>query len=507
MAAVETTNMVEAEQLLDDGSAADLTDIVDFSRGLHAIQSTKLILRVAAAGLSVCLVFVLLNQRILRVGIPQRSGADDSHSPDAPESANLEKLLVKAEAPAKIDTFILASRGKFCNAKEGRLFLGEDRFLDVDRACEERCRQTLGCNYYMVSGSWCQLSNSCLSTSTRQNASLYMRTNITRVLFVGDSLTYVESLPGQLVTVAASLGRRLEVATYSMGGCSLLAQTAKYNGGVNKLMGLENGEYEWDYIVLQEHSMLPTVKSLRDAYFTPAVDIFAHEKGPAKIVLHLPESFSTGDPGFCRPPSKAANSTKCWPLGHITDYLEPLCKSNTKDYLKGIPCMTYANLRGAMETASQTGADLISPGGLAWMVASGWSFHGEIDTCKAAIDKEYSTPFEVEMKPANLNLAYLKLYMKENRRTSRLGTLVHPSRLGQYLNALTLYATLFGSPVGSTAQPTCWSHCYGDDWHREPPGIFKSKMPRSDLKKLQQLAVETVDWLKVAQLWAQMNDS
>ena len=120
-------------------------------------------------------------------------------------------------------------------------------------------------------------------------------------------------------------------------------------------MGLDNGEYEWDYIILQEHSMLPAVKSLRDAYFTPAVHDFVRNKGPAKIVLHMPESFNTGDVGFCRPPSNTKNTTKCWPRGHIKEYLEPLCKSNTKDYLSGVPCMTYANLRGFLDTASRTG--------------------------------------------------------------------------------------------------------------------------------------------------------
>lgn len=168
--------------------------------------------------------------------------------------------------------------------------------------------------------------------------------------------------------------------------------------------------------------------------------------------------------------------------------------------------MTYANLRGFLDTASKTGADQISPGGLAWMTASGWSFNGELDHCKAAIDKEYDTPLELQMEPANFDLAYIKLYMDENKRTSRLGTLVHPSRIGQYLNALILYATIFGSPLGSTAQPTCWSHCYGDDWQKEPSGIFKSKVPLPILEKLQRLAVQTVDWFKVASLWADMGE-
>lgn len=167
--------------------------------------------------------------------------------------------------------------------------------------------------------------------------------------------------------------------------------------------------------------------------------------------------------------------------------------------------MTYANMRGVMDTASRAGADLISPGGLAWMTATGWSFHGELDHCKAEIDKEYDNPLEVQMEPANFDLAFLKLYMQEDKRTSRLGTLVHPSRLGQYLNALILHTTMFGSPIGSTAQPTCWSHCYGDDWQKEPPGIFKSKVPLPILEKLQKLAVQTVDWFKVALLWADMS--
>eukprot|EP00930_Biecheleria_cincta_P060273 TRINITY_DN45952_c0_g1_i1.p1 TRINITY_DN45952_c0_g1~~TRINITY_DN45952_c0_g1_i1.p1 ORF type:complete len:525 (-),score=80.20 TRINITY_DN45952_c0_g1_i1:205-1740(-) len=511
MAATEMATMAEDEQLLDcdsKGIGAETNELVNCSQDLHSGQRTKFVLRIAATGLLVCLALVVVKHGFLRVGMSQLGaaahGSADPHALGGPESVNLDKMIVKAQAtaPAKSETFLLASTDQVCNVEVGKLFAGEDR------ACEERCRHTLGCNYYMISGDFCQLSNSCLSTTIRRNAAQYMRTDIKRVLFVGDSLTFVEYLPGQLATIAASLGHSLEVGTYFIPACTLLAQTAEYNRGVNKLMGLDDGEYEWDYIVLQEHTLLPAVKSLRDAYFTPAVSDFVRQKGSAKIVLHMTESYNTGNVGFCRPPSNAPNTTMCWPRGHIKDYLEPLCKSNTNDYLAGVPCMTYANLRGFMDTASQTGADLVSPGGIAWMIATGWSFDEELGNCKAAIDKEYNnTPLETQMGPANLDLAYLKLYMEEKSRTSRLGTLVHPSRLGQYLNALVLYATMFGSPIGSTAQPTCWSACYGDDWHKEPVGIFKSKVPVPILNKLQKLAVQTVDWFKAALLWADMSNS
>ena len=42
----------------------------------------------------------------------------------------------------------------------------------------------------------------------------------TRVLFIGNSFTFVNDLPHQLVNIARSLGKEVEVANSTIGGCT-----------------------------------------------------------------------------------------------------------------------------------------------------------------------------------------------------------------------------------------------------------------------------------------------
>mmetsp|Transcript_49097 Transcript_49097/g.157980 ORF Transcript_49097/g.157980 Transcript_49097/m.157980 type:complete len:117 (-) Transcript_49097:17-367(-) len=65
---------------------------------------------------------------------------------------------------------------------------------------------------------------------------------------------------------------------------------------------------------------------------------------------------------------------------------------------------------------------------------------------------------------------------------------IHPTKVGQYLNALTFYAMLFGeSPVGA-AQPSCEFTCFGNDWLDEPPGSMQPPLAPNVLQALQRAA-------------------
>ena len=48
----------------------------------------------------------------------------------------------------------------------------------------------------------------------------------TRVLFVGNSFTFVNDLPHQLINIARSLGHEIEVANSTIGGCTAYYQRA-----------------------------------------------------------------------------------------------------------------------------------------------------------------------------------------------------------------------------------------------------------------------------------------
>lgn len=74
----------------------------------------------------------------------------------------------------------------------------------------------------------------------------------TRVLFIGNSYTYTNDLPGMFDALAASLGEEVETAVSAPGGYTFNLHTQ--NAGT--LNALAQGD--WDYVVLQEQSQLPS---------------------------------------------------------------------------------------------------------------------------------------------------------------------------------------------------------------------------------------------------------
>ena len=77
-----------------------------------------------------------------------------------------------------------------------------------------------------------------------------------RALFVGNSFTARNDLPGLVAQLAAARGRRLEHRLISAGGASLRTH---WNAGV-ALEAIQGGQY--DHVVLQEQSTLP-IKNAR----------------------------------------------------------------------------------------------------------------------------------------------------------------------------------------------------------------------------------------------------
>ena len=77
-----------------------------------------------------------------------------------------------------------------------------------------------------------------------------------KALFVGNSFTARNDLPGLVAQLAAAWGRRLEHRLISAGGASLRTH---WNAGV-ALEAIQGGQY--DHVVLQEQSTLP-IKNAR----------------------------------------------------------------------------------------------------------------------------------------------------------------------------------------------------------------------------------------------------
>lgn len=298
-----------------------------------------------------------------------------------------------------------------------------------------------------------------------------------RVLFVGNSFTFVYDLPGQLENIARSLGDEVEAKSSTIGGCTLYFQQA---GSDQK--SAEFLQEEWDYIVLQDYSLLPTVKKARELYMIPAIEDFIGRKGDAKVVLYLTWGYNNGVNETC-PPS---DNTECFPLGTLANLTEPACDSNSlyQQSVRSFECMGYSLARGYFAAKEAADADLVAPCGLAWQaVRDSQAIPAE---CQAAIDAEYSgaLPLELPLRVEGGAAPDLMLYIRQTDGAINK----HPNVHGSYLNALVFYATLFGkSPVGAA-----------------PPAAINSssnisEIPPAPLSDAELLALQTAAAGSVAQ--------
>ena len=106
-----------------------------------------------------------------------------------------------------------------------------------------------------------------------------MATPLVTILYIGNSFTTRNDLPGMMRELASCAGRTVENEVISAGGASLrrhfnAGATAKITGG------------KWDYVVLQEQSTLPIKNRARFhenvREFVPAI-----EESGAKLVLYM----------------------------------------------------------------------------------------------------------------------------------------------------------------------------------------------------------------------------
>jgi hypothetical protein len=86
----------------------------------------------------------------------------------------------------------------------------------------------------------------------------------TRILFLGNSYTYVNDLPSTFAQLAGSAGRPVQVAMVANGGETLAqhAASAESRARINS--------QGWTYVVLQEQSDTPSTSAGSDAFMYPA---------------------------------------------------------------------------------------------------------------------------------------------------------------------------------------------------------------------------------------------
>jgi len=79
-----------------------------------------------------------------------------------------------------------------------------------------------------------------------------------QVLFIGNSFTYFNDMPYTFLNMARTVDPDARVESLAYGGYTL-AQYADETTEVGKLAISKIVSYEWDYVVLQEQSLLPCV--------------------------------------------------------------------------------------------------------------------------------------------------------------------------------------------------------------------------------------------------------
>jgi hypothetical protein len=89
-------------------------------------------------------------------------------------------------------------------------------------------------------------------------------TSYTRVLFIGNSYTFVNDLPNTFAKLARSGGHKVEVGMSAQGGWRLADHV-----GSTETLNLSNSA-KWNFVVLQEQSEFPSVQQARNQEMYPA---------------------------------------------------------------------------------------------------------------------------------------------------------------------------------------------------------------------------------------------
>jgi hypothetical protein len=255
-----------------------------------------------------------------------------------------------------------------------------------------------------------------------------------KVLFIGNSYTYVNDLPSLVVGLAdAASGRKIETGQHLVGGCTL-ERHAKDKKAIEKIR-----ERKWDLVVLQEYSLNAILH--REAMFKYArvLDEEVQKQG-AKTVLYL-----------------------TWARQHIPQMQDGADPATASDYARAM-----YKLSGA---AKSTGFEQ-------WCGRHKTGLTGGIDGAYLDLAEE------LHAQVAPVGMAWKKALAADPKLLLHQPDKSHPNPTGSYLAACVFYATLLDkSPVGLPGE-------------LKNGGKVLVRVAPDEAKRLQEIAWQTVQEVK-----------
>lgn len=107
-----------------------------------------------------------------------------------------------------------------------------------------------------------------------------------KVLFLGNSYTYVNDLPKMIENIAQNENKVFYHESVTPGGCTLFLHLDEKQGSLSKIR-----KGNWDYVILQEQSQLPSIDYYRHNAMKPAYkslyDSIMHYNPNAKVVGYM----------------------------------------------------------------------------------------------------------------------------------------------------------------------------------------------------------------------------
>lgn len=102
-------------------------------------------------------------------------------------------------------------------------------------------------------------------------SNLQANKSCTRVLFIGNSYTYVNDLPTTFMNLARAGGHKTEVGMSAQGGW-MLADHVKSSDTISMI-----NSKKWNFVVLQEQSEVPSIQSSRTQEMYPAARVLVDD--------------------------------------------------------------------------------------------------------------------------------------------------------------------------------------------------------------------------------------
>jgi hypothetical protein len=178
-----------------------------------------------------------------------------------------------------------------------------------------------------------------------------------RVLFIGNSYTYVNNLPQIAADISASMGDTLLFDSYTLGGYTLFQHLLD----VQCTQKIQSAP--WDYIVLQEQSLAP---ALSDQSFF--VDSYSGAKGLdniikandscSKVIFYMTWGYKNGFSPYCSDP--------VWPYPCTYEGMDSLINLRYRAYADSSVLATMGYSDSTISGFQPVRPALISPAGAVW---------------------------------------------------------------------------------------------------------------------------------------------